>query len=286
MWVINGFFVWLPLENPAGAFPGESKLGGGVTALIGATIFEVGAVMQVLEAVNENHADCFGWALEEAVESGELLLRQPTKPCQHPHNRRRACPRGQGNKVLEAEDASGKNRAGRPARSFSWWPSWRELRTHYLTEIAFWACLIQLFGATVFWISGFTGLPSILGALSIPASNGIYWLPQVSFLVATDLLVATCIPWREVEKKRRDTADGSRSSAVRDSSFLALCLPSRASLSGTCPPLAPWVGISDCGISSAASDSPCAALLALPSTPTGLNMHLPFRLSSEAGHSW
>lgn len=37
-----------------------------------------------------------------------------------------------------------------------------------------------MFGATIFWISGFTALPSIYNALTtIPALNGAYWAPQV-----------------------------------------------------------------------------------------------------------
>lgn len=37
-----------------------------------------------------------------------------------------------------------------------------------------------MFGATIFWISGFTALPPIFNRLtSVPAQNGAYWLPQV-----------------------------------------------------------------------------------------------------------
>lgn len=54
VWVINGFLVLLPLVAPWSAFPNEAGLGGGVSALIGATIFEFGSVLFMLEAVNEN----------------------------------------------------------------------------------------------------------------------------------------------------------------------------------------------------------------------------------------
>jgi len=52
--VINGFMVLLPLVAPWSAFPSEAELGGGVSAFIGATIFEFGSVLYMLEAVNEN----------------------------------------------------------------------------------------------------------------------------------------------------------------------------------------------------------------------------------------
>ena len=54
VWVINSFFVWLPLAAPWTEFPGESDIGGGWTAFIGATIFEFGSVLLMIEAVNEN----------------------------------------------------------------------------------------------------------------------------------------------------------------------------------------------------------------------------------------
>lgn len=53
IWVINGFFVWLPLAAPSTEFSGEADVGGGWTAFIGATIFEFGSVLLMLEAVNE-----------------------------------------------------------------------------------------------------------------------------------------------------------------------------------------------------------------------------------------
>ena len=68
VWCINAFFVWLPLQMPSSEFPGEIADAGGITAFIGATIFEIGSVLLMIEAVNENRADCFGWALEEVLE--------------------------------------------------------------------------------------------------------------------------------------------------------------------------------------------------------------------------
>lgn len=60
VWILNGFFTLLPLSNPALAFPGMALYGGGITAFIGIFIFEVGGVLLLLEAINEDRADCFG----------------------------------------------------------------------------------------------------------------------------------------------------------------------------------------------------------------------------------
>ncbi|KAI8629728.1 hypothetical protein F5Y19DRAFT_431648 [Xylariaceae sp. FL1651] len=168
VWVINGFFVWLPTQYPSTEFRGEVDTGGGVTAFIGATIFEIGSVLLMFEAVNENQTDCFGWALEEAFESHGLLLRPDPKGCAHHHPVRQT--------LLATKRPS---ETGKRSRRWEWWPTWSELKTHYFKEIGFLACFSQLIGATIFWIAGFTGLPPIYDGLTTPAANGVYWLPQV-----------------------------------------------------------------------------------------------------------
>ena len=60
VWVINGFFAYLPLAQPSTLFNNEILVGGGVSAFIGATIFEIGSVLLMIEAVNEDQAGCFG----------------------------------------------------------------------------------------------------------------------------------------------------------------------------------------------------------------------------------
>lgn len=167
VWVFNGFFVWLPVQDPWTEFSGEVESGGGITAFIGATIFEIGSLLLMFEAVNENRTQCFGWALEQALESGEsVLLRPDPDGCEHHHSDRRSF-------IMR------QNGEGETDRSWEWWPTWEELRSHYFREIGFLACFSQFVGATIFWIAGLTGLPPIYDALSVPVANGIYWLPQV-----------------------------------------------------------------------------------------------------------
>lgn len=199
VWVLNGFFVLLPLADPAGAWAGESAWGGGVTAMVGATVFVLGSVLLMLEAVNENRSECFGWALEGALGrgGGGLVPRRDRDGCRHHHQERRSLLAGKGaGDVYDGSDdakgyveGDGKGSGGdseeggaskRKGRRWTWWPSWYELRTHYFRDIGFLACLAQMVGATIFWIAGFTGLPQILSGLTVPATNGVYWLPQVS----------------------------------------------------------------------------------------------------------
>ena len=59
-WVINAFFAYLPLAQPSTLFGNEILVGGGISAFVGASIFEIGSVLLMIEAVNENQAGCFG----------------------------------------------------------------------------------------------------------------------------------------------------------------------------------------------------------------------------------
>ncbi|CAG8097058.1 unnamed protein product [Penicillium olsonii] len=186
IWVINAFFVWLPLVRPETDFAGESLVGGGVTAFIGATIFEVGSVLLLLEAVNENQTGCFGWALEMVVsKTGDqgghawTEIRPDMQDCRHHHANRRSFLRGRhGNESGTAHHVSRVVPAS-DGRSFRWMPSVKELRTHYIHELGFLASAIQLLSASVFWIAGLTGLPGIYNHLSSGLADGIYWAPQI-----------------------------------------------------------------------------------------------------------
>ena len=74
--------------------------------------------------------------------------------------------------TLRSVDAKGE--------SWKWWPSTEELRSHYMHDLGFLACLIMFISMSVFCIAGLTSLPAIYNALDTPAKlNGAYWAPQV-----------------------------------------------------------------------------------------------------------
>ncbi|KAJ4314490.1 hypothetical protein N0V94_006429 [Neodidymelliopsis sp. IMI 364377] len=179
IWVINAFFVWLPLVRPNTEFGNEELYGGGITAFIGATVFEFGSFLLMAEAVNENKSGCFGWALEQAFshecDDGEIgagNLKPSKSHCTHHHlNKRNLI--GKGNRHLSKEAPAPE------ARSWVWWPSTTDLKTHYIHDLGFLASFSQLCGATVFWISGLTALPGIYNRMSRPITIIFYWTPQV-----------------------------------------------------------------------------------------------------------
>ncbi|KAH9818211.1 integral membrane protein [Teratosphaeria destructans] len=183
IWVVNAFFALLPYTNPDTEFPRETLYGGGITALIGATVFEIGSVLLMLEAVNEHRTGCFGWAVEQAWhEYGVAKVRPGGCTHHHPNKKNLVGSAKDGTVVFTDEkDPSTSTDSTPPGdESWVWWPSWHELTTQYFRDLGFLACSSQMFGATVFWISGFTALPGIYNHLSpISVLNGVYWVPQV-----------------------------------------------------------------------------------------------------------
>jgi hypothetical protein len=166
--------------------------GGGITAFIGATIFEVGSWLLMLEAINEHRTGCFGWACHELIEGQRQRLRfvpAAAQGCSHHHRNRsnivgKPAKAGAGDAFggcggAAADDADRRDDEG--GRSWSWMVGWAELWSHYCRELGFLACVAQLCGATIFWIAGFTALPGIMNHLqsNVHLLNGIFWVPQV-----------------------------------------------------------------------------------------------------------
>ncbi|EME38238.1 hypothetical protein DOTSEDRAFT_83702 [Dothistroma septosporum NZE10] len=184
IFVISGFFYWLPLAAPSTDFHDESSIGGGVTAFIGATLFTVGGVLLIIEAANENQTACFGWAVEQTFthhdkasvaenQPGQVLRAEPG-PCEH-HHASGVHPTSQPH--LQHPDAG---------RNWEWFPTWHEMKTHYAREIGFWASMTEALGAIIFYISGIMTLPGIINNISTPVLWGTYWL---AYLVGGILFV-------------------------------------------------------------------------------------------------
>ncbi|KAF2033610.1 hypothetical protein EK21DRAFT_58222 [Setomelanomma holmii] len=201
IWVINAFLVWLPLVRPSTEFENEELYGGGITAFIGATVFEFGSFLLMAEAVNENRSGCFGWALARSLsydkEDGAVSVKPEKASCTHHHSNKRNLVGKGGSHSTEAAVKSG---AQSDTRTWVWWPCTEELRTHYLHSLGFLASLSQLIGASIFWISGLTALPGIYDRMSRPITIVFYWTPQVlgglGFIISGTLfMVETQTKW-------------------------------------------------------------------------------------------
>ncbi|KAF7552374.1 hypothetical protein G7046_g7424 [Stylonectria norvegica] len=196
IWVFNGFFAWLPLASPSTEFSGETDWAGGITAFVGATVFELGSILLMLEAVNENRSDCFGWAVEETLDG--FMNIHPAHGCRHSHAQKKTYFKGATASVRESTETSSVD-STKVNRTWSWWPTWYELKSHYFRDIGFLACFSQMIGATIFWIAGITSLPPILNSLSTKGQNGAYWAPQG--VGGTGFIVSSALFMLEVQPK-------------------------------------------------------------------------------------
>ena len=193
VWCINGFFNFLPFIRPSSNFDGEILDGGGITAFIGAVLFfECGSILLMFEAVNANRAGCFGWAVEQLIDSKQqhegassrVQMMTPRKDaCTHHHRNTRNFV-GKGAVVDGAHDGMEKGEeestgSSDGARSWQWFPTKQQLKEHYFHEIGFIASFSQFCGATIFSIAGVTALPGIINHMSQGLEDGIYWAPQI-----------------------------------------------------------------------------------------------------------
>lgn len=166
VWVINGFLVFLPEVNPEKY--SLDDIGAGWTAWLGATIFEFGAVTALVEAMNrDDHVDFGGDVpLEHSPNDEERNLNGADTKEKQPSTRRR------------------------PTKKLTLLP----LNSQLWHEIGFIASFVQFWAATIFWISGWTGIPEILMPIkeqSTRLEDGVYWTPQViggsGFVIASVL---------------------------------------------------------------------------------------------------
>lgn len=200
VWVINGWFSWLPFVAPSTTFSGETLYAGGITAFIGAVLlFESGSILLLFEAVNENHSGCFGYAVEELFDREgdeekqgksrpQFVIKPKKTHCSHHHVNK-------GNFVGKSShktdsEAKPKNEYMKDGDSWQWFPGWKALRDHYFHEVGFLASFSQFLGArsvresdafsetaahcppSIFSIAGFTALPGIQNHLSQRVLNG------------------------------------------------------------------------------------------------------------------
>lgn len=206
IFVACGLFYWLPIAYPATAFPYESSVAGGVSAFVGATLFQIGAVLLFLESYNDRAETKFGGALEDLfvnrlgiarrvrnhrpkhINAGDLPQQQPLSAA---GGDRRDSSNANDNSSLSA---SSGHSAGIPCvishgdrgyddtfeeREWQWWPSWHDVTTHYIYEIGFLASLTMSIGATIFYICGILALPGIYANLSKAAIQGAYYFPYL-----------------------------------------------------------------------------------------------------------
>jgi hypothetical protein len=182
VWVLNGFFVFLPLAQPDTEFPGEITAAGGWSALVGASIFFAGSLLLMLEALNTNRTGCFAWAVRRVVGNGSSEECAYPSLCQHHHhlNHNNLREQHDGSKS-EPEDGplSLLDNPGSAHYEWLWIPTWQDIKTFHIYETAFIACSIQLCAAFIYWATKFLGIPPLSEQLPDPVLTGAYYSPAI-----------------------------------------------------------------------------------------------------------
>ncbi|KAI2487813.1 hypothetical protein Ptr902_01946 [Pyrenophora tritici-repentis] len=211
--VTAGVLQWLPIAYPSMTFVIDPSIIAGVIAFIRGIVFLLGGMLLVVEAVNANQSDCFGWALKEALNSDHENIKFPSRDeeqstgsgiqardtrsgfqpdrrnCTHIHNPDRVKYEIMHTKHFKVE--------ARPmpesAQAWKWWPTWQDVRVHYRREIGFNANLILFIGTAIFWVTNLLTLPGVYQRLPRGVMYGLYYpsflLGAISFLLSSILYI-------------------------------------------------------------------------------------------------
>jgi len=160
-WIVNGFYLFLPLVD----IGGEHLTAAAWWAFAGGTLFELGSYLMLVEALNTGHDELFGPAL------WGLLY---------------------GHRDVDEKSLT-EGEAGKPKGRVRY----RWIGLGDVHDLGYLACAIQMFAATIFWISTITGIPHVIPNLtsdpSVPIADIFYWTPQViggtGFIISSILLM-------------------------------------------------------------------------------------------------
>ncbi|KAG8915835.1 hypothetical protein FRC00_012237 [Tulasnella sp. 408] len=162
-----------------------------VTAFVGGTLFWIGAYLSYVESLNPAAHAHFGWEVEHETKRLVEPRAVSGRPTSLGRGRRHFGKHVAVGGEADAEKAktdfeSGeqqKRKNGPPP------PKWKWVGADW-SSFGFVANVIQLYGATIFWVSVLCGMPGILpdagseASEGLPAKNvglweGLYWVPQI-----------------------------------------------------------------------------------------------------------
>ena len=202
--ITSGVLQWLQVAYPDTRFAADPSTVSGAISFFRGMLFLLAGMLLVVEAVNANQSDCFGWALKESLNSDnenieltspdeEKATENPSgfqpdrRNCTHIHNPDRMKHRIMHTKTfkVEARPQSG------PDQAWKWWPTWQDVRVHYRREIGFNANLILFIGTAIYWVTNLLTLPGVYKNLPQGVLYGLYYpsflLGAICFLVASIL---------------------------------------------------------------------------------------------------
>ena len=218
LFVIDGVWAWGPVGWDV-KWEVEANYLIGIFFFVGALLYQLGAVMAYLEAVNdgsfsgsamkrflEGHEDekkamldskishFFGHLnpvherkrhAEEEAEAKRMAGVDPNAGWKSIHRRERPGSIYPGSKLPAPRRGGvdlGEAEEGESHEylQWRWWPTWHALRHHHVYEIGYVACSIQLFGATLYTWCGLVSVPGISSKWESDTTfYGGYWFPEI-----------------------------------------------------------------------------------------------------------
>jgi hypothetical protein len=218
LFVMDGVWAWGPVGWDVEWKP-EQDYVIGIFFFVGALLYQVGAVMAYLEAVNDGsfHGSAMKRFLEGHEEDKKKMLDEKVSHFfghlnplheKHRHEKEHA----EEKRMAQVDPSAGWKSIHRRERygsiypdgklpaprrggvdlgeaeegesheylTWRWWPTWHALRSHHIYEIGYIACSIQLFGATLYCWCGLVSVPGISSEWkSNTTFYGGYWFPEV-----------------------------------------------------------------------------------------------------------
>ena len=217
LFVIDGCWAWIPVGWGLD-LGGIETYAIGVLFFVGALLYQLGAVMAYLEAVNDGsfHGSAMTRFLEGHEEDKKALLDEkigiffkhlnplhakkteaeeqvdlekqktvdPEAGWRSVHRRERPgsiYPSGKDPGPRRGGVDLGETEEGETHEylTWRWYPTWHALKTHHVYEIGYIACSIQLFGATLYSWCGLDSLYGIDTNWNDTELYGAYWMPEI-----------------------------------------------------------------------------------------------------------
>ncbi|TVY81069.1 hypothetical protein LSUE1_G004142 [Lachnellula suecica] len=185
--VINGFFLFLPLEAPESIFAGEAAYGVPISGVIGGLVFVLGGWSTFLEGLNlkqERNVIMTAGVIVDDVEvpekNGGKSIDVESSPkyvseSDHEPMRHSASPSASIRQTLDTSIAPGLAMIGSPA--FLWYPSMRQFRKTYWSDMCFLSGLVTFIGTWIFLVGVLTSVPGVIDFTNIPLFYGSSLFP-------------------------------------------------------------------------------------------------------------
>lgn len=218
LFIISTVFAWVPKAFPGVENESLDNYGSPLCFFFGALLYQVGAVMAYLEAINDG---CFaGATMKRLLQGHHDLERQLLDaklhrffghlvPHHHHHDedddqqedaggsnwdtvvRGDSAPEEVHDAVaqrvsrregVDHGSASKEQQEGesREYLTWRWWPTWHSLWHYHLREMGYIATTIQLLGVTLYGVTAVVVLPGIYGNLAWWQLLWAYWIPQAA----------------------------------------------------------------------------------------------------------